>query len=99
MIAQTELVERIQAYDAGIDRELIDRAYAFSKKAHGSQKRESGDEYFSHPVQVAGIVAQMNWTAPRSPRRSSTTPSRTRWRRWRTSKPSSGPKSLGWWMA
>jgi guanosine-3',5'-bis(diphosphate) 3'-pyrophosphohydrolase len=59
MIAVTELVERIQAYDAGTDRELIDRAYAFSKQAHGSQKRESGDAYFSHPVEVAGIITQM----------------------------------------
>ena len=59
MIAQTELVELFQAYDAGADRELIDRAYAFSKEAHGSQKRESGDSYFSHPVEVAGIIAQM----------------------------------------
>ena len=59
MIAQTELVERVQAYDAGADRDLIDRAYVFSKEAHGSQKRESGDAYFSHPVEVAAIVAQM----------------------------------------
>ncbi len=59
MIAQAELVERVQVYDAGADRELINRAYAFSEKAHGSQKRESGDSYFSHPLEVAGIVAQM----------------------------------------
>jgi GTP pyrophosphokinase len=28
-------------------------------KAHGSQKRASGDPYFSHPVEVAGILSQM----------------------------------------
>ena len=28
-------------------------------KAHGSQKRASGDPYFSHPVEVAGILAEM----------------------------------------
>ena len=28
-------------------------------KAHGSQLRASGDPYFSHPVEVAGLLAQM----------------------------------------
>jgi GTP pyrophosphokinase len=28
-------------------------------KAHGAQLRDSGDPYFSHPIEVAGILAQM----------------------------------------
>src|SRR3546814_19501842 len=32
-------------------------------KAHGSQKRASGDPYFSHPVEVAGILAGMKLDA------------------------------------
>jgi GTP pyrophosphokinase len=54
---QYELVERVKAYDPGADDELLDRAYVFAMKAHGPQLRASGDPYFSHPVEVAGILA------------------------------------------
>ena len=56
MIRQYELVERVKAYDPNVDEEGLDRAYVFAMKAHGSQKRASGDPYFSHPIEVAGIL-------------------------------------------
>jgi len=34
----------------------LNRAYVFSLKAHGAQIRASGDPYFSHPLEVAGIL-------------------------------------------
>lgn len=59
MIRQYELVERVKSYDSGADEDALNRAYVFSMKAHGSQLRASGDPYFSHPVEVAGILANM----------------------------------------
>ena len=59
MIRQYDLVERVKAYDPNADEDALNRAYVFSMHAHGSQKRASGDPYFSHPVEVAGILAQM----------------------------------------
>ena len=56
MIRQYELVERVKAYDPNVDEDGLDRAYVFAMKAHGSQKRASGDPYFSHPIEVAGIL-------------------------------------------
>ena len=56
---QTELVDRVRAYDPGVDERAIERAYAFSMKAHESQVRASGDPYFVHPVEVAGILTDM----------------------------------------
>lgn len=56
MIRQVELVERVLAYDADADEDLLNRAYVFSLKAHGSQMRASGDPYFSHPLEVAAIL-------------------------------------------
>ena len=53
MIRQYELVEKIKSYDPDADEDLINRAYVFAMQAHGSQKRASGDPYFSHPVEVA----------------------------------------------
>ena len=56
MMRQYELVERVKAYDPNADEDAINRAYVFSVKKHGSQLRASGDPYFSHPVEVAGIL-------------------------------------------
>ena len=56
MIRQYELVERIKAYNPVVDEEVLNRAYVFSLKAHGAQTRANGDPYFSHPLEVAGIL-------------------------------------------
>jgi GTP diphosphokinase / guanosine-3',5'-bis(diphosphate) 3'-diphosphatase len=56
MIRQYELVERVKAYDPEVDEEVLNRAYVFSMKAHGSQTRANGDPYFLHPLEVAGIL-------------------------------------------
>lgn len=56
---QYELVERVKAYDPNVDEDLLNRAYVFSMQAHGAQKRRSGDPYFSHPLEVAGILTEM----------------------------------------
>jgi len=59
LIRQYELVERVKAYDPTADEDALNRAYVFAMKAHGSQKRASGDLYFSHPLEVAGILTGM----------------------------------------
>ena len=58
MIRQFELVERIREYDPTADEDGLNRAYVFAMKAHGSQLRASGDPYFSHPLEVAGILTE-----------------------------------------
>ncbi|MBL4801487.1 MAG: bifunctional (p)ppGpp synthetase/guanosine-3',5'-bis(diphosphate) 3'-pyrophosphohydrolase, partial [Emcibacter sp.] len=59
MIRQYELVERVREYDPDTNENLLNRAYVFSMKVHGKQKRASGDPYFSHPLEVAGILTNM----------------------------------------
>jgi GTP pyrophosphokinase len=59
MMRQFELVERVKAYDPDADEDLLNRAYVFGVKAHGHQKRDSGDPYFSHPLEVAGILTDL----------------------------------------
>ncbi len=56
---QYELVERVRSYDPEADEDLINRAYVFSVQKHGSQKRASGDPYFSHPIEVAGLMTDL----------------------------------------
>ncbi|WP_151953916.1 RelA/SpoT family protein [Sphingomonas sp. EC-HK361] len=63
MLRQYELVDRVLDYDPDADEGLLNRAYVFSMQAHGSQKRASGDPYFSHPIEVAGILTDLRLDA------------------------------------
>ncbi|MBT4719497.1 MAG: bifunctional (p)ppGpp synthetase/guanosine-3',5'-bis(diphosphate) 3'-pyrophosphohydrolase, partial [Rhodospirillaceae bacterium] len=58
MIRQFELVEAVKSYDRMVDEDALNRAYVFAMKAHGNQKRASGDPYFLHPLEVAGILTE-----------------------------------------
>jgi RelA/SpoT family (p)ppGpp synthetase len=59
MLRQYELVDRVLGYDPRADEALINRAYVYAMKKHGSQMRASGDPYFSHPIEVAGILTDL----------------------------------------
>lgn len=59
MIRQYELVEKIKSYDPAMNEDLVNRAYVYAMKMHGAQTRASGDPYFSHPLEVAGILTEM----------------------------------------
>ncbi|HEY8602835.1 bifunctional (p)ppGpp synthetase/guanosine-3',5'-bis(diphosphate) 3'-pyrophosphohydrolase [Tsuneonella suprasediminis] len=59
MLRQYELVERVKAYDPDADEAALNRAYVYTVQKHGSQKRASGDPYFSHPVEVAGLMTDL----------------------------------------
>ena len=60
MLRQYELVDLVKSYDPTVDEEALNRAYVYAMKMHGSQKRESGDPYFSHPIEVAGILTKFH---------------------------------------
>jgi GTP diphosphokinase / guanosine-3',5'-bis(diphosphate) 3'-diphosphatase len=59
MMRQYELVERVRAYDPDVDEDRLNRAYVYTVQMHGAQKRASGDPYFSHPVEVAGLMTDL----------------------------------------
>lgn len=59
MMRQYELVERVLKYDPDANEDLLNRAYVYAMKAHGSQKRASGEAYFNHPLEVAAILTEM----------------------------------------
>ncbi len=56
ILRQFELIEAVKAYDPTADEAMLNRAYVYAMKMHGSQLRASGDPYFAHPIQVAGIL-------------------------------------------
>ena len=51
------LTDRVHAYDPKSDTGLIDDAYVLARQAHGSQLRDNGDPYITHPLAVADILA------------------------------------------
>jgi GTP diphosphokinase / guanosine-3',5'-bis(diphosphate) 3'-diphosphatase len=59
MMRQYELVERVRRYNPHADEDLLNKAYVYAMRAHGSQKRASGDPYFTHPLEVAAILTEM----------------------------------------
>ncbi len=59
MMRQYELVERVQHYKPDVNEALLNKAYVYAMQKHGSQKRASGDPYFSHPLEVAAILTDM----------------------------------------
>jgi guanosine-3',5'-bis(diphosphate) 3'-pyrophosphohydrolase len=60
MMRQYELVDRVRRYNPDTDEALLNRAYVYAMKAHGAQKRASGDPYFSHPLEVAAILTDLH---------------------------------------
>ncbi|MBP3546480.1 MAG: bifunctional (p)ppGpp synthetase/guanosine-3',5'-bis(diphosphate) 3'-pyrophosphohydrolase [Alphaproteobacteria bacterium] len=58
MLRQYELVDLVTSYDPDADEDALNRAYVFAMKKHGAQLRASGDPYYSHPVEVAGILTK-----------------------------------------
>ena len=56
---QYDLVERVRSYNPDTNEDLLNRAYVYAMKAHGTQTRASGDPYFSHPLEVAAILTNL----------------------------------------
>jgi guanosine-3',5'-bis(diphosphate) 3'-pyrophosphohydrolase len=55
-LRQFELIEKVRSYDPTADEALLNRAYVYAMRMHGAQTRASGDPYFAHPIEVAGIL-------------------------------------------
>ncbi|MBW1994859.1 MAG: bifunctional (p)ppGpp synthetase/guanosine-3',5'-bis(diphosphate) 3'-pyrophosphohydrolase, partial [Deltaproteobacteria bacterium] len=59
MIRITDIIDKVSANHPGCDLDIIERAYIYSARVHEGQVRLSGEPYLSHPLEVAGILADM----------------------------------------
>src|SRR5215467_7004737 len=59
MMRQYDLIERVKRYNPNTSEAMLNRAYVYAMKAHGEQRRASGDLYFSHPLEVAAILTDL----------------------------------------
>ncbi len=54
-----DLKQKILTHHPNADLQLIEAAYAFADKAHANQVRKTGEPYIQHPLEVAGILADL----------------------------------------
>jgi guanosine-3',5'-bis(diphosphate) 3'-pyrophosphohydrolase len=59
LMRQYELIDRVKQYNPNTNEELLNRAYVYAMRAHGEQRRASGDPYISHPLEVAAILTDL----------------------------------------
>ncbi|MEZ5986978.1 MAG: bifunctional (p)ppGpp synthetase/guanosine-3',5'-bis(diphosphate) 3'-pyrophosphohydrolase [Hyphomonas sp.] len=60
VLTREELIAKVRAYHPRVKSELLGAAYDFAKIHHGEQKRDSGEAYYSHPVAVANLLADVH---------------------------------------
>ena len=54
-----KLLEKINNNCNNVDIDMVKKAYHFAEEAHKEQKRESGEPYIIHPIEVADILAEI----------------------------------------
>ncbi|MBQ9267476.1 MAG: bifunctional (p)ppGpp synthetase/guanosine-3',5'-bis(diphosphate) 3'-pyrophosphohydrolase [Clostridia bacterium] len=59
MVTIEEIIANAKKYNKKSDSKLIRKAYEFAVKAHGDQKRMSGEPYIIHPLEVAYIITTL----------------------------------------
>jgi GTP pyrophosphokinase len=59
MIRINDIIDKIYEYQPESNIDLVERAYVFSAKVHDGQMRLSGEPYLSHPMEVAGMLADL----------------------------------------
>jgi guanosine-3',5'-bis(diphosphate) 3'-pyrophosphohydrolase len=59
MIRINDIIDKVAENNPDADLSIIERAYVFSARVHDGQVRLSGEPYLSHPLEVAGILADM----------------------------------------
>ncbi|MBU2489598.1 MAG: HD domain-containing protein, partial [Proteobacteria bacterium] len=60
MIRIQDILDKVADYTPGANLDIIDRAYVYSARVHHGQVRLSGEPYLSHPLEVAGLLADMH---------------------------------------
>ncbi len=59
LIRLNDILQRVASYHPDPDLDIIKKAYVYSAKVHQGQVRKSGEPYLVHPLEVAGLLAQL----------------------------------------
>ncbi|BCS53594.1 bifunctional (p)ppGpp synthetase/guanosine-3',5'-bis(diphosphate) 3'-pyrophosphohydrolase [Geobacter sp. SVR] len=64
MIRLNDILDKVAAYNPAADFNLIRKAYVYCAKVHQGQTRLSGEPYIIHPMEVAGLLADLRLDVP-----------------------------------
>ena len=64
MIRLNDILDKVTAYNPAADLNLIRKAYVYCAKMHQGQTRLSGEPYIIHPIEVAGLLADLKLDVP-----------------------------------
>ena len=64
MIRLNDILDKVSAYNPTADHNLIRKAYVYCAKVHQGQTRLSGEPYIIHPMEVAGLLAELKLDVP-----------------------------------
>ena len=64
MIRLNDILDNVSAYNPTADMNLIRKAYVYCAKVHQGQTRLSGEPYIIHPMEVAGLLAELRLDVP-----------------------------------
>jgi len=59
LLRLNDILDQVASYHPGADLDLIKRAYVYSAKVHQGQIRKTGEPYLVHPLEVAGLLADL----------------------------------------
>ena len=59
MLNSKELITKVKLYNKFLNPDKLNKAFNFAVKAHANQKRDSGDPYSNHPIEVASILTEL----------------------------------------
>ena len=59
MLRFNDVADKVLEHHPDADLGMLQRAYVFAAKVHEGQQRLSGEPYLVHPLEVAGILAEM----------------------------------------
>jgi len=60
----SEIIGKVEEYRKNFSRSMIEKAYRYAEEKHRGQFRKSGEPYFSHPAEVAYILAELKMDVP-----------------------------------
>jgi GTP pyrophosphokinase len=64
MIRLNDIIDKVTAYNPTADLNIIRKAYVYCAKVHQGQTRLSGEPYIIHPMEVAGLLAELRLDVP-----------------------------------
>ncbi|MDX5474659.1 MAG: HD domain-containing protein, partial [Bacillaceae bacterium] len=60
VLTAEQVIDDARRYLKEDDIAFLQKAYDFAKNAHAEQYRKSGEPYIIHPIQVAGILVDLD---------------------------------------